>query len=80
MPGSEWDEYIREYNAVRDILRSDIIYKKTKEFLVMLHEKYGLTPAEYMKCILTAFASAGLFIPFHSPEEIILCAQAAIIK
>jgi hypothetical protein len=86
MPGAAWDRYIKEYDVIKsrfnDAFSSDekytehmnLIVIKNMEFLIMLHEKFGLTHEEYMDCVLTSFASDELYIPFNTPEEIIRCA------
>ena len=81
MPGAEWDRYIKEYDVIKGRFNDadytehmNLIIIKNMEFLIMLHEKFGLTHEEYMDCVLTSFASDELYIPFNTPEDIIRCA------
>ena len=86
MPGVEWSTYREAYKVIQrkfdcsvsiekhyEIM--DLIIKNNMEFLIMLHEEFGLTHENYMNCVLSSFASDELYIPFNTPEEIIRCAQ-----
>jgi len=86
--GDDWDAFYESYKElmlqaqehqshVQDngsLLDFTAVLKNHQDFLKMLYHKYGLSHDEYMRCVLFAYASHGLFYPFNTHDEVIRCA------
>ena len=86
--GDDWDDFYERYKVIMlqaqehqsyvqdngSLLDFTAVLKNHQEFLKMLYQEYGLSHDGYMRCVLFAYASHGLFYPFNTHDEVIRCA------
>ena len=71
----DYEPYIEQLSSP---LYFDRIVENHQAFVKFLHNTHGINYDEWIECIVSAFVSDGLYIPFNSPDEIINCARKAI--
>jgi len=67
--------YRYSHNDTGHCLSFPRILENHKEFVFMLYRDFEMSHSDYMRCVISAFATDGLYFPYNTPQEIILCAR-----
>jgi len=79
IPFEESIDYEPSIEQLSSPLYFDRIVENHQAFVKFLYNTHGINYDEWIECIVSAFVSDGLYIPFNSPDEIIHCVRKVIL-